>query len=151
VIKLARRIATDAQRRAPAGLGGKYEDLVSFLLVQAMQAIVRLDPTKLGPNYSLASYICDVMEHRVPDFYRRKAEGFGDRRSGADNRIVLMGDKTEDFDANFDFEQLMSDRRLAAYSRAAKIHGLELADWIVISLDLAARHAERDTTTHARV
>jgi hypothetical protein len=96
LLKLARRIANDAQRKAPAGLGGKYEDLVSFLVLQALEATIRYDHTRAKPGYTFASYLCDVMENRVPDFYRRKSEGFGDRRYGNDGRVVLAGDTMDD-------------------------------------------------------
>lgn len=96
LLKLARRIANDAQRQAPAGLGGKYEDLVSFLVLQALEATIRYDPTRTGPNYTFPSYLCDIMERRVTDFYRRKSEGFGDSRSGNNGRIVLAGDTLDD-------------------------------------------------------
>lgn len=96
LLRLARRAANDAQRKAPAGIGGKYEDLVSFLVLQALEATVRYDPRKSSPGYTFASYLYDVMERRVPDWYRRKSEGFGDSRNGSHNRIVLAGDSIED-------------------------------------------------------
>lgn len=96
LLGLARRAANDAQRRAPAGLGGKYEDLVSFLLLQALEATVAYDVDKVRPGYSFSSYLFDIMERRVPDWYRRKSEGFGDSRNGNDDRIVLSGDTIED-------------------------------------------------------
>jgi DNA-directed RNA polymerase specialized sigma24 family protein len=92
LLKLARRIARDAQRRSPAGLGGKYEDLVSFLTLQALEAAIKYDPARTNGGYTFSSYLCDIMESRIPDFFRRKSEGFGDRRSGNDNRIILAGD-----------------------------------------------------------
>jgi DNA-directed RNA polymerase specialized sigma24 family protein len=96
LLGLARRAANDAQRRAPAGLGGKYEDLVSFLLLQALESTLSYDPNRRGPSYSFSSYLYDIMERRVPDWYRRKSEGFGDSRNGNDDRIVLAGDTIED-------------------------------------------------------
>jgi DNA-directed RNA polymerase specialized sigma24 family protein len=96
LLKLARRIANDAQRKAPAGLGGKYEDLVSFLTLQALEAVIRYDPAKVRPGYTFSSYLCDIMEQRVHDFYRRKSEGFGDRRYGNDARVILAGDTMDD-------------------------------------------------------
>jgi DNA-directed RNA polymerase specialized sigma24 family protein len=96
LLKLARRIANDAQKQAPAGLGGKYEDLVSFLTLQALEATIRYNPDRAKPGYTFASYLCDIMERRVPDFYRRKSEGFGDRRSGNDQRVILAGDTMDD-------------------------------------------------------
>lgn len=143
LLKLAHRIANDAQRKAPSGLGGKYEDLVSFLALRALEAAVNYDPTRSGPNYTFASYLCDVMERRVGDFYRRKSEGFGDRRYGNDARVTLAGDTIEDIDTDIDFDQLVSERRQARWHKAANQHGLPIEEWIVITLDLAATAAER--------
>lgn len=140
VLKLARRIANDAQRRAPAGLGGKYEDLVSFLTLQALEAAVRYNPDRVRPGYTFSSYICDIMEHRVQDFYRRKSEGFGDRRYGNDARIVLADDTdTITIDTDLDFEALVSERRAATWNRAAELLDLTFAEWVVQTLDTAAR------------
>lgn len=38
------------------------------------------------------------MNHRVVDFYRRRSEGFGDSRSGSNDRIVLTDDPLADVD-----------------------------------------------------
>jgi len=144
LIKLAHRITQDAQRRAPAGLGGKYEDLHSFLVEQALRAALGYDPATSNAGYSFESYLCDVMEQRVPDWYRRKSEGFGDRRSGSDGRLVLSGDRMlEEADPDVDFEKLVSERRVARYQRAAKFRGWSVEEWIMITLDAAWRAAER--------
>jgi len=140
LLKLARRIATDAQHRAPAGLGGKYEDLVSFLTLQALEAAVRYDPAISGNGYSFSSFLCDIMERRIPDFYRRKAEGFGDRRTGNDNRLTLTGD-TDDFDTDIDFEQLISERRAGTWNKAAELSNMPFTSWVVQVLDQAASRA----------
>lgn len=143
LMKLAHRIATDAQRRAPAGLGGKYEDLVQFLSVQALEAAVRYKPSRSSNGYSFASYLCDVMEARVTDFYRRKSEGFGDRRHGNDQRLVLAGDDTEAFDAEVDFEALISERRMLVWHQAAERVELSFTEWVVMTLDQAASRLGR--------
>lgn len=145
LLKLAHRITQDAQRRAPAGLGGKYEDLHSFLVEQALRAAVRYDPRISNGGYSFESYLCDVMEQRVTDYYRRKSEGFGDRRSGSDGRVVLSGDPMLDEpDPEVDFDKLISERRIARYQRAAAFRNLSMAEWIVITLDAGWRGAERE-------
>jgi hypothetical protein len=144
LLKLAHRITQDAQRRAPAGLGGKYEDLHSFLVEQALRAALSYDPAISNGGYSFESYLCDVMEQRVPDFYRRKSEGFGDRRSGSDGRVVLGGSMLDDADPEVDFEKLISERRMARYQRAAAFRGWTVAEWIVITLDAGWRGAERE-------
>jgi hypothetical protein len=149
LMKLARRIASDAQRRAPAGLGGKYEDLVGFLTLQALEAAVRYDPAKSGNGYSFTSYLCDVMELRVDDFYRRKSEGFGDRRHGNDQRIVLVGDYAEDFDAEVDFDGLLSERRMQAWHRAAERLDMPFREWVVQTLDQGAAWQARVAGTRS--
>jgi DNA-directed RNA polymerase specialized sigma subunit len=152
LMKLARRIANDAQRRAPAGLGGKYEDLVQFLNLQALEAALRYDPAKSGNGYSFTSYLCDVMELRVDDFYRRKSEGFGDRRHGNDQRIVLVGDSEEfDFDSEIDFEEKLSERRMQGWQRAAENLGMPFRDWVLYTLDAQARRQATHTGTRSTV
>ena len=166
LLKLARRIANDAQRQAPAGLGGKYEDLVSFLTLQALEAAIRYDPDKARPGYSFSSYLCDIMERRVADFYRRKSEGFGDRRSGNDQRIILTGDTLDEQPSaewELDVYPAEDDHRLWAtaagliatpmhdwrhvnercvmhWTRAAHARGDTLDAWIRRTLDIAADH-----------
>lgn len=166
LLKLARRIANDAQRQAPAGLAGKYEDLVSFLTLQALEATIRYDTTRTRPGYTFTSYLCDIMERRVPDFYRRKSEGFGDRRSGNDQRIILTGDHINDHPApdhdtngngDHDHYELwahaasrvstpmldwnhINETKVMQWTRAAQALDLELDDWIRRTLDIAANH-----------
>jgi DNA-directed RNA polymerase specialized sigma24 family protein len=167
LLKLARRIATDAQRRAPAGLGGKYEDLVSFLVLQALQAAITYDPDYVRPGYNPASYLCDVMERRVTDWYRRKSEGFGDSRSGSNGRVVFH----EDIDEQGDYEltlpestieldqhwssaagalstpmhdwALLSEAVVMDWIRASHACGVPFTVWVRRSLDLASRHQLR--------
>jgi len=137
LLKLARRIANDAQRQAPAGLAGKYEDLVSFLYTQACEAAVKYDHAISGNGYSFSSYLCDIMERRVPDFYRRKSEGFGDRRSGNDNRIDLTAEH-EDFDTDYDFDGLLRERRMAQWQKAADQAHMPVEEWLMHVADQAA-------------
>ena len=165
LIRLARRAANDAQRRAPAGMGGKYEDLVSFLILQALEATSRYQPEKSGAGYTFASYLYDVMERRVTDFYRRKSEGFGDSRNGNDGRIILAGDTINDEaetttqpaprDNDDGYHQWahaagvlatpmcdwthVNERRAMNWIRAANQHNLTLDDWIRRTLDLASQ------------
>jgi hypothetical protein len=71
---------------------------VCFLTLHGVRAAVRYDETRLQVTYGrdggdpFASYIADVICHRVTDWYRSKAEGHGDRRYNNDNRLVLDGD-----------------------------------------------------------
>ena len=169
LLRLARRIATDAQRRAPAGLGGKYEDLVSFLVLQALEAAIRYGPEYTRPGYSFASYLCDIMELRVTDWYRRKSEGFGDTRSGSNGRIVFtadLNDETGDYELTLHTESTLeadthwstaagalstpmhdwdtlSEAVVMDWVRASHLCGIPFSVWVRRSLDLAARHQIR--------
>ena len=49
-------------------------------------------------SYTFPSYLWDVMNMRVADFYRRKSEGFGDSRSGSNDRLVLKGEPLDELD-----------------------------------------------------
>jgi hypothetical protein len=86
LLKLARKIANDKLAR----LGGfmheqRLEDLVGFLALQGVQAALRYDPERAHARYGsrggdpFASWLADILDHRVTDWYRSKAEGGGDR------------------------------------------------------------------------
>lgn len=110
LLRMAHAVALDAQRRAPGGLGGKYEDLVAFLVLQALESTAKYDANRSGHDFKFSSYLYDIMERRVTDWYRRKSEGFGDRRNGSDDRIVLAGDETDILlEANHDLNPPQDD------------------------------------------
>jgi hypothetical protein len=50
------------------------------------------DPSLSGDGYTFPSYLFDVMALRVPDFFRSRAEGFGDKRKGLNDRVVPFAD-----------------------------------------------------------
>jgi hypothetical protein len=77
------------------------------------------------------------MALRVSDFFRRKAEGFGDRRRGLDGMIELSDDP-DPADHDVDFTSMVDDRRRAKWQRAAVLAGWEIAEWMVITLDKQA-------------
>ena len=91
------------------------EDLVAFLALNGVQAAVRYDPDRFQGSYGrdggdpFASWIADILSHRVIDWYRSKAEGHGDRRYNFDNRIVLDGEMTyaapDDFDREIELQR----------------------------------------------
>lgn len=64
---------------------------MSFLVEVGVREALRYDPARSGNDYSFASYLWDVMNRRTVDFYRRRSEGFGDRRHGNDQRLTLAG------------------------------------------------------------
>jgi DNA-directed RNA polymerase specialized sigma24 family protein len=168
LLRLARRIATDAQHRAPAGLGGKYEDLVSFLALQALEAAIRYEAPTEPTRYAFTSYLCDIMELRITDWYRRKSEGFGDSRSGSNGRVVFATDHLEDgpyehpelaestVEADHHYAgaaaalstpmydwPLISEAVALSWVRAAALTGQPFQLWIRRTLDIAATHQHR--------
>ena len=143
LMRLARKIANDALRLRGATLGDRFEDLVSRLQIVGLQAAMRFDPERHHATYGsnggdpFASYVADLMEKRVDDFFRAKAEGFGDRRYGNDNRIVL-DDDPDPADHDTDFEELVDGRRRSRWQQAAEQVGWPLSEWVMISLDKCA-------------
>jgi hypothetical protein len=108
---------------------------------------VRYDPERhphasygRGGGDAFESYVSDVMCLRVTDWYRAKREGNGDRRYGADQRIVLAGDVLEEVvvDPELDFERLVSERRITEWEEAARLVQLPLAEFVCMSVDRAA-------------
>ncbi len=142
LLRLARSVANNEINRRGSVLGDKREDLVGFLVLNACRKAPDYDASRSGPGYTFASWLYDSMEHWADDFYRRKSEGFGDRRYGNDNRILLHEDP-DPADHDTDFEELVSDRRRARWQQAADLVGWPLSEWIVISLDKAARQVGR--------
>ena len=141
--KLAHAVAQDHIRKTGAALGDKYDDLVQTLALAGIRAALRYEPERSGPGYSFASYLWDKLELAIePDFYRRKSQGFGDRRYGHDGRIALVDDFDAD-EADFDFERLLSSKRLGTWQQAASLAGWEFSEWVAITLDRAARQVLR--------
>lgn len=152
LLKLSRRIAHDELRRRGAWLDeSRFEDLVGFLALAGVRAATRFDPDRQHSKYGrdggdpFASWMADVLSHRVTDWYRHKSEGNGDRRYGGDNRIVLAPADDDAFavDVGLDFEEFVSERRVLEWQRAAEAVELPLAEWIAQTLDLAARAIRR--------
>lgn len=119
VLGIARDVARNAANRIPYASQGTREDLISYLVEVAMVEAVRYDPQRSKPGYSFASYLWDVMFLRVADFYRRKSEGFGDRRYGYDGRIVLKDDPWEDLEPELGGDPLEPDTPLHAAAELA--------------------------------
>lgn len=143
LMRLARKIAADELRLRGATLGDRFDDLVSRLQMVGLQAAIRYDPERHHATYGanggepFASYVADIMGKRVDDFFRSKSEGFGDRRYGNDNRVVLADDP-DPADHDTDFEHLVDERRRARWQEAATEVSWPLSEWIVITLDKAA-------------
>jgi hypothetical protein len=151
LLKLSRKIANDELRRRGAFLDpGRFEDLVGFLALAGVRAAVKYDPERRHTTYGrdggdpFASWMADLLAHRVTDWYRSKGEGHGDRRRNLDNRIVLSAmDDEYDVDADIDFAKLLSEHRVLEWQRAAQTVELPLEEWIAITLDRAAKVIRR--------
>ncbi len=155
LLKLSRKIANDELRGRGAFLDpSRFEDLVGFLALAGVRAAVRYDPERQHASYGrdggdpFASWLADILAHRVTDWYRSKANGGGDARYGNDNRIVLSTmDEELDVDADFDFESLVSEHRAFEWQEAARAVDLSFEDWVVITLDRAAKVIRRAGAT----
>ena len=140
LVRLSHAVARDYCRLKGATLGDRMEDLVSALTEEGLKVALGYDPTRSGKGYTFASYMYDKLYLAVePQFFRRKREGFGDRRSGSDGRIKLV-DEFDDADPDVDFEHLVDERRRGRWQQAAIAEELTLSEWIAVSLDLCAKH-----------
>jgi len=141
LIKLARKIANDALRLRGATLQDRFEDLVSRLQIAGMEAAWKYDPLTKHASYGsnggdpFQSYLSDIMDKRVVDFYRSKAEGWGDRRYGNDNMYDLSDDP-DPADHDVDFEYLVDERRRARWQQAADSKGMTISQFVVSAIDV---------------
>ena len=143
LMKLSRKIASDGLRLRGATLGDRFEDLVSRLQMAGLQAALRYDPHREQASYGrnggdpFTSYVSDIMGLRVDDYFRSKAEGFGDRRRGFDD-MVDLNDDPDPADHDTDFEHLVDERRRARWQQAADRKGMTISQFVVATLDIAA-------------
>jgi len=147
LMKLSRKVANDALRLRGASLQDRFDDLASRLQIVGLEAALRYDPLRHQASYGsnggepFSSYVADLMQHRVVDYYRSKAEGHGDRRYNNDNRIELSDDP-DPADHDVDFMELVDERRRAKWQKAAEATGWDLSQFIVTTLDIAADQIE---------
>ncbi len=144
LMRLARKIANDGTRLRGSTLQDRFDDLVSRLTIVGLEAAFRFNPEREMKSYGsrggdpFESYVSDIMGKRVDDYFRSKSEGFGDRRYGNDNRLVL----TDDFDATepvvFD---IIGDHERAKWQQAAQAAGQDLDGWMVNALNREAKRA----------
>lgn len=143
LLLLAQKVANEELRRKASTLGDRYDDLVSYLVLVGLRSALTYDETRSGNGYSFASYLWDVMSMRTADFYRRHSEGFGDRRAGTHDRIVLGGVDDEEVPFEFEWDLRLSDRRVQRWQRAADVEGFDLSDWIAMALNDRASRVTR--------
>jgi hypothetical protein len=143
LMRLARKVAHDELALKGAVLGDRFEDLASRLYEIGLKAALAYDPSRRHESYGrnggepFASYVADIFAMRVTDHFRSKADGFGDRRYGHDNRIELQEDP-DPADHDTDFESLVDERRRARWQQAASAAGWTLSEFIVTTLDIAS-------------
>ncbi len=148
--KTARRVCRDyANANIPYLADHRRDELVDFVVEKALVAVMRFKPdhptTSYGQNGGshFDSWICDVMQHRCTDWHRSKREGNGDSRYGNDRRIVLVDSFDDDVDPHLDFEKLISESRLTTWKQAADSVGMELQEYLVVTMDRASRRTLR--------
>lgn len=147
LLKLAHKVANDELRkRNDARLKDRYEDLVQSLVEVGCRYAPRYDPQLATDTYE--RYLAKHMAHRVDDFFRSKAQGFGDRRYGNDNRVDLVDDP-DPADHDVDFDRLLTDRRRAQWQTAADLMQLNLAEWMCATLDRGSTHVIEQHKTAA--
>lgn len=149
LLRLANRVANDVIAGRVVGIsaiphiGDKRDDLVSAMAERGLRVAIRYDASLTNGNGDHAqSYIAKHMEHTARDFFRKKSEGFGDRRYGNHDRLVLT-DVDDDPDPDVDFDKVISERKLARWQAAAEVVGMTLVEWVPVTLDRAAAQIER--------
>jgi DNA-directed RNA polymerase specialized sigma24 family protein len=86
LLRIANAVANTELRRRGAYLGDRHADLIGFLVVVGCKAAATYDSSWPRARYGLnggdpfRSYIGDIMQRRLYDFYRSRGEGFSDRR-----------------------------------------------------------------------
>jgi hypothetical protein len=103
LLRLCRRVANDELRRRGAFLDAdRFDDLVGFLVLRALAAVVKYDPVRVrqssygsGGGEPLESYLSDVLARRIWDWYRSKGEGNCDRRYFAERPLMVTYELVE--------------------------------------------------------
>jgi hypothetical protein len=157
LLGICHHVATHQLRRQPFASEQLHQDLVSFLVEQGIVLALKYDAQQSKPDYSFPSYLWDVLARRTTDFYRRKSEGFGDRRNGNDNRVVLKDDPARDLrdepvldDALMPFDAFANEIDAGDAWTIDHLAGpvalgwrlSEAADAAGVSLDRAKRHLD---------
>lgn len=162
LMTLARTVAADGVQRRGAALGDRFDDLVSRLTIAGLQAALRYDPEREHMAYGrnggdpFASYVADIMDKRIDDHFRSRAEGFSDRRYANYGEVIPSSDYVEAATQRVNevedaIERLDSFANIEWYNDAARSEGLPLADWIVRALnERASRTITRPTVGRPR-
>jgi len=100
LLQLAHLVANAELRRRSAYLGDRHADLIGFLVVVGCKAAATYDPSHPRASYGrnggnpLRSYLSDIMQRRLYDFYRSRGEGFSDRRYASHAEVLPTADET---------------------------------------------------------
>ena len=153
LMALAERVAIVGLRRRGAVLGDRFEDLVSRLTMVGLQEAVTYDPehprTRYGQNGGnpFEGWLEDVMDRRIDDYFRSRAEGFSDRRYKNYAEVTpseYVDTDDEQHAVEEAIERLDSMGNLQWYEQAAAVEGLRLHDWVIRALnDRAGRVVPR--------
>lgn len=132
-------------RRRNATLGDRFDDLVSRLTAAGLQAALNYDPRRPHATYGrnggdpFTSYISDLMDKRIDDFFRSRSEGFADKRYRTYGEVIPTDQiEQQPVDPEDVVEQLDGRAMMNAYESAANAEQLPLADWIVRTLNRRA-------------
>jgi len=121
---------------------------------KALVAAIRFDPEKTSGVYTknggehFRSFVCDILEWRCVDFFRRKSEGYADSRYYAPNQVMLVDefDTTSADDVEIEIERFLSSDRVSEWTAAAEAVGLPLPEFITVSLDRASAAIKRSSS-----
>lgn len=166
LLNMAYAVANAYCRKTGATLGDRIHDMAQHLALTATRRALNYKP-ELNKSSTFASYLWDIMEPACIDYFRRKAEGHGDRRYGHDNRIDLAGDTITEIAAQeepasddgepgtrwryaawlvqqpFTAWPVVHERRVIRWQRAADEADLPLDEFIVVAADVYAGVMER--------
>jgi DNA-directed RNA polymerase specialized sigma24 family protein len=170
LLNMAYAIANGYCRKTGAGLDTRIDDLAQYLALTATRQALMYDPAR-NPNSTFTSYLWDIMEQRCVDWYRRKGEGFADRRYYPTNPVSLVGDEVDlgyttdgpdqavpDDDTEprtrwryaawlvqqkFAEWPVVHERRIVRWQRAADIADLPLDQFVVHAADVYAQVMEK--------
>lgn len=165
LLNMCRAIANSYCRRTGSGLDSRIDDLVQHLALTATRRACNYEPAK-NPSSTFASWLWDSLDPGACiDWHRRKAEGFGDRRYGLDNRVSpsdtidtlpapLTDEDEDDPDARWRYaawviQQRFSDwstvheRRVIRWQHGADIADLPFDQYVARALDVMTRAMEK--------
>jgi len=159
LMDVARAVAAEGVRHRGGVPGSGFDDLVSRLVISGLQSALKYDPEREHASYGrnggdpFASYVADIMDKRIDDHFRSRAEGYSDRRYENYGEVIPTDLAAEQHRADVEdaVERLDSFANIEWYKDAAAVEGLPLADWIVRGLnERASRSVTRPAVARPR-